>query len=85
MISFRALPHSFVLGIYNQSTVWSLRTTAAFTSRELVAAMPQPELPEPAHVEVDSMLSRKFGKEVANYFSGSFSPQRRAKFGSSFA
>lgn len=30
----------------------------------------QPELPEPAHAQVDSMLSRKFGREVANYFSG---------------
>jgi hypothetical protein len=34
--------------------------------------LPQPELPEPAHPTVDSMLSRKFGKEVANYFSGKF-------------
>ncbi|KAF2827027.1 hypothetical protein CC86DRAFT_370104 [Ophiobolus disseminans] len=33
--------------------------------------LPQPELPEPAHPDVDSMLSRRFGKEVANYFSGS--------------
>jgi NAD+ diphosphatase len=32
--------------------------------------LPQPDLPEPAHPEVDSMLSRKFGKEIANYFSG---------------
>ncbi|OQO15212.1 hypothetical protein B0A48_00595 [Cryoendolithus antarcticus] len=32
---------------------------------------PQPSLPAPAHPEVDSMLSRKFGREVANYFSGS--------------
>ena len=32
--------------------------------------MPIPELPEPAHADVDSMLSRKFGKEIANYFSG---------------
>lgn len=32
--------------------------------------LPQPKLPEPAHPDVDSMLSRKFGKEVANYFSG---------------
>jgi NAD+ diphosphatase len=32
--------------------------------------MPQPELPEAAHPDLDSMLSRKFGKEVANYFSG---------------
>lgn len=29
-----------------------------------------PALPEPAHPHLDSMLSRKFGKEVANYFSG---------------
>lgn len=34
--------------------------------------LPQPELPEPAHPEVESMLSRKFGKEIANYFSGTF-------------
>lgn len=32
--------------------------------------MPVPDLPEPAHPDIDSMLSRKFGKEVANYFSG---------------
>ena len=31
---------------------------------------PQPALPEPAHPAIDSMLSRKFGKEIANYFSG---------------
>ncbi|CAD6572590.1 MAG: NADH pyrophosphatase [Alectoria sarmentosa] len=40
--------------------------------------MPQPELPEPAHAQVDSMLSRKFGKEIANYFSGS--PLNRVSF-----
>ncbi|CAK3938255.1 probable NADH pyrophosphatase [Lecanosticta acicola] len=38
----------------------------------------QPANPEPAHPEVDSMLSRKFGKEVANYFSGS--PLNRLSF-----
>lgn len=37
-----------------------------------MAPLPQPALPEPAHPNVDSMLSRKFGKEVANYFSGMF-------------
>ncbi|KAF2267250.1 hypothetical protein CC78DRAFT_566378 [Lojkania enalia] len=40
--------------------------------------LPQPDLPEPAHPEVDSMLSRKFGKEIANYFSGS--PLNRVGF-----
>ena len=34
--------------------------------------MPTPEIPRPAHADVDSMLSRKFGKEIANYFSGIF-------------
>lgn len=29
-----------------------------------------PALPSPAHADLDSMLSRKFGREVANYFSG---------------
>ena len=39
-----------------------------------MAPLPQPDLPEPAHPHVDSMLSRKFGKEVANYFSGMLCP-----------
>lgn len=38
----------------------------------------QPDLPDPAHHDVDSMLSRKFGREVANYFSGS--PLNRVSF-----
>lgn len=38
----------------------------------------QPSNPEPAHGTLDSMLSRKFGKEVANYFSGS--PLNRVGF-----
>lgn len=37
-----------------------------------------PDLPDPAHHDVDSMLSRKFGREVANYFSGS--PINRVSF-----
>lgn len=40
--------------------------------------MPQPELPAPAHPDLDSMLSRKFGREVANYFGGS--PLNRVSF-----
>jgi NAD+ diphosphatase len=32
------------------------------------AMPPQPELPRPAHLDHDSMLSQKFGKEVTNYF-----------------
>ncbi|KAI4115386.1 MAG: hypothetical protein LQ345_004005 [Seirophora villosa] len=40
--------------------------------------MTQPVLPEPAFPDLDSMLSRKFGKEVANYFSGS--PLNRVSF-----
>ena len=39
---------------------------------------PQPDNPEPAHPSTDSMLARKFGKEVANYFSGS--PLNRVGF-----
>jgi NAD+ diphosphatase len=38
----------------------------------------QPANPSPAHDSVDSMLSRKFGREVANYFSGS--PLNRVGF-----
>ncbi|KAK6598439.1 NUDIX domain-containing protein [Botrytis cinerea] len=40
--------------------------------------MPSPSLPPPAHPDVDSMLTRKFGREVANYFSGS--PLNRVSF-----
>ncbi|KAL8726034.1 MAG: hypothetical protein Q9166_006979 [cf. Caloplaca sp. 2 TL-2023] len=40
--------------------------------------MTQPVLPEPAFPDLDSMLSRKFGKEIANYFSGS--PLNRVSF-----
>ncbi|KAG9236541.1 NUDIX hydrolase domain-like protein [Amylocarpus encephaloides] len=39
---------------------------------------PLPDLPDPAHPAHDSMLSRKFGREVANYFSGS--PLNRVSF-----
>ncbi|KAE8449650.1 hypothetical protein EG329_007980 [Mollisiaceae sp. DMI_Dod_QoI] len=39
---------------------------------------PPPDLPDPAHHDVDSMLSRKFGREIANYFSGS--PLNRVSF-----
>lgn len=44
--------------------------------------MPPPSIPEPAHAEVDSMLSRKFGKEIANYFAGARS-DIAARFGTS--
>ncbi|KAL8929462.1 MAG: hypothetical protein Q9208_001131 [Pyrenodesmia sp. 3 TL-2023] len=40
--------------------------------------MTQTILPEAAFPDLDSMLSRKFGKEVANYFSGS--PLNRVSF-----
>jgi NAD+ diphosphatase len=39
---------------------------------------PPPSLPDPAHHDLDSMLSRKFGREIANYFSGS--PLNRVSF-----
>lgn len=37
-----------------------------------------PELPQAAHSELESMLSRKFGREAANYFAGS--PLNRLSF-----
>ncbi|MCJ1475752.1 NADH pyrophosphatase [Lambiella insularis] len=37
-----------------------------------------PDLPQPAHPDIDSMLTRKFGKEVTNYFAGS--PLNRVSF-----
>jgi len=35
-----------------------------------MAPPPQPELPHPAHLDRDSALGRKFGKEITNYFGG---------------
>jgi hypothetical protein len=35
---------------------------------------PQPKLPDAHLAHLDSMLSRKFGKEIANYFSGMGAP-----------
>ncbi|MCJ1335909.1 NADH pyrophosphatase [Bachmanniomyces sp. S44760] len=40
--------------------------------------MPTPELPQAAYSDLDSMLTRRFGREVANYFSGS--PLNRLSF-----
>jgi len=40
--------------------------------------MSQPDLPKPAHIDQDSMLARKFGKEVTNYFGSS--PLNRVSF-----
>lgn len=33
-----------------------------------MAPLPQPDLPHPAHIDRDSALGRKFGKEITNYF-----------------
>jgi len=40
--------------------------------------LPRPDLPESHYPNEDSMLSRKFGREIANYFSGS--PLNRVSF-----
>jgi len=40
--------------------------------------IPTPELPKPAHVDRDSALGKKFGKEVVNYFGAS--PLNRISF-----
>lgn len=37
-------------------------------------AAPHPDLPQPSHVERDSALGRKFGREVTNYFGGELTP-----------
>jgi hypothetical protein len=33
-----------------------------------MAPPPQPDLPHPAHIDRESALGKKFGKEVTNYF-----------------
>lgn len=50
----------------------SIYNNSSSTEQEQEETMlTQPDNPEAAHSDIDSMLSRKFGKEVANYFSGS--------------
>lgn len=44
--------------------------------RKSTAKMSIPDLPEPAFHYLESMLSRKFGKEIANYFSGNCARRR---------
>ncbi|CRG87395.1 hypothetical protein PISL3812_04412 [Talaromyces islandicus] len=39
---------------------------------------PDPQLPAPAHIQADSMLARRFGRETVNYFGGS--PLNRLSF-----
>lgn len=58
----------------------TIPSQVAFTApKPLATSMSfQPDLPEAAHHDCDSMLTRKFGKEVANYFSGS--PLNRVSF-----
>ena len=45
-----------------------------------VMSSAQPELPIAAYDEVDSMLSRKFGKEISNYFSGTHFHSQASSF-----
>ena len=47
-------------------------------NESMSAPLPAPELPHPAHVERESALGRKFGKEVVNYFGSS--PLNRVSF-----
>ena len=44
-----------------------LRNNSIAQTRASMPA-PQPELPHPAHIDHDSALGRKFGKETTNYF-----------------
>ncbi|KAL1983643.1 hypothetical protein VTN96DRAFT_10142 [Rasamsonia emersonii] len=43
-----------------------------------MSAHPGPQLPSPAHIQADSMLARRFGRETVNYFSSS--PLNRLSF-----
>lgn len=37
-----------------------------------MSAHPGPQLPSPAHIQADSMLARRFGRETVNYFSSEY-------------
>jgi hypothetical protein len=52
--------------------VVEVRASTVLKKQSLYANImsPQPELPEAHLAHLDSMLARKFGKEIANYFSG---------------
>ena len=58
---------------YSFQRIATLDSNTRFHTEPLESAMPQtPELPQPAYPDLDSMLSRKFGREVANYFAGTY-------------
>ena len=40
--------------------------------------MPQPDLPTLPHSDIDLILSRRFGREPVNYFSGTYQPTQTA-------
>lgn len=52
--------------LYRPATRYS--TTKHYSDAVAMPSPPQPDLPHPAHVEKDSALGRKFGKEIVNYF-----------------
>merc|ERR1711939_138875 len=66
-----------LLRLHRPAPVKSLPVTGSLHAFEMPSP-PQPDLPNPAHVEKDSALGRKFGKEVVNYFGSS--PLNRLSF-----
>lgn len=70
--SYRPVHSKIPPGVYHPS-IFAPSTTAATTD------MAQPDLPHPAHLDRDSALARKFGKEITNYFGGEKSWYSRAR------
>ncbi|EHY54170.1 NAD-capped RNA hydrolase [Exophiala dermatitidis] len=63
-------------GVVHPSIFDPAKSSPPSTSTAMAPA--HPDLPQPAHLDRDSALARKFGREVTNYFGGS--PLNRLSF-----
>lgn len=51
----------------------SCTETSLKTAPACIMSANNSQVPNPAHIQADSMLARRFGKETVNYFSSKFS------------
>lgn len=75
MIRLSVCRHSRLLAVLRPFGYYRLahssgRAPHIITELSKMSGPPQPDLPHPAHLDLDSALGRKFGKEVTNYFGG---------------
>lgn len=78
VLSRRVFARPLISAAVRHTNTASPSTVATSIAVETMAHIPQPELPQPAHIHKESALGKKFGKEVVNYFGGA--PINRVSF-----